>query len=182
MTRWPLLAFCGVLLVFAGLAMWLGNMADDEAPGSARSDMDITYAAAMAASFPDLNGQSQPLGQWQGKLLIINFWATWCAPCVEEMPMMDTIFRKNVSKKLQIVGIAADTVVKAREFQSRTPVSYPLLADPSGAMELSRRLGNRPGLLPHTVILAPDGSVILSKLGAFTEAELAAIVAENLPK
>jgi thiol-disulfide isomerase/thioredoxin len=83
----------------------------------------------MAVSFPDLTGKPQSLGQWQGKLLVINFWAAWCAPCREEMPALNRIHNKYAAKALQIVGIAADSAYKVCQFWKQTVIGYPLLID-----------------------------------------------------
>lgn len=98
------------------------------------------------------------------------------------MPIFDAMQEKYSAKNVQIVGIAADTSAKVREFQKLTPVRYPLLHDPADALEFSKRLGNRLGLLPHTVIFGPDGKQILAKLGPFSRAELESIITENLQK
>jgi thiol-disulfide isomerase/thioredoxin len=184
MSKRPLWALGAVILTLAGVSIWL-DQTFKAAPAPVATNATratISDAAVMATVFPDLEGRPQPLGQWRGKLLVVNFWATWCAPCREEMPIFDKLQVRYGSKKLQIVGIAADTVPKVKEFQKLTPVRYPLLADSATALEFSKRLGNRLGLLPHTVIFGPDGKQILAKLGPFTEAELAAIIVENLPK
>ncbi len=176
-----LIVLGGVLLVFGAVALILDR---EFAPKLAQvgSENGVSTAALMATSFPDLAGKQQALGQWQGKLLILNFWATWCAPCREEMPALNRLHIKYSAKGLQIVGIAADTANKVSQFANEIGISYVLLADLLSATELSRRLGNRFGLLPHTVVFAPDGKLILTKFGAINEAEFEAIILKNLPK
>ena len=176
-----LVILAGVLLVLAGTALIL-----DKYFSQPRSDrglgVGVSQATLMAASFPDLTGKPQSLGQWQGKLLVLNFWATWCAPCREEMPALSRIYGKYSAKGLQIVGIAADSADEVSKFSRETVIGYPLLIDQTGAMEFSKRLGNRIGLLPHTVVIGPDGNQIFSKLGAIREKQFEAIIIENLPK
>lgn len=184
MSKGPLWALAGVILALAGVSIWLDRAFRDK-PSPVSSNVGATtigFPAVIATSFPNLEGRSQSLGQWQGKLLIVNFWATWCVPCREEMPIFDAMQLKYAAKNLQIVGIAADTAAKVSEFQKQTPVRYPLLVGPTDALEFSKRLGNRLGLLPHTVILGADGKQIISKLGPFTQQELESIIVENLPK
>lgn len=177
-----LIVLGGVLLVLGAIALILDR---EFGPTSAQVGSEgggVSTAALMATSFPDLAGRQQSLGQWQGKLLIINFWATWCAPCREEMPTLNRLHLKYSPKGQQIVGIAADTANKVSQFAKEIGISYVLLADLLSATELSRRLGNRFGLLPHTVVFAPDGKRILEKFGAINEIEFEAIILKNLPK
>jgi thiol-disulfide isomerase/thioredoxin len=169
----------GVLLGLAGIALILDKNFSQRTSGL---ESEVSEAALMAVSFPDLTGKPQSLGQWQGKLLVINFWATWCAPCREEMPALNRLHSKYAAKGLQIVGIAADSADKVLNFSKETVIGYPLLIDQAGAMEFSRRLGNRFGLLPHTVVIGADGNQIFSRLGAIREQQFEAIILEYLPK
>jgi thiol-disulfide isomerase/thioredoxin len=142
----------------------------------------VTSGVIYTASFTDLDGKSQSLGQWQKKLLIINFWATWCAPCMEEMPIFAKLQQRFASNGVQFIGIAADSKLNVANFAQKFPVGYPLYPDESGAIDFSKRLGNRLGLLPHTIVVAPGGEVVYTKLGQIVEADFAAILQQNLPK
>jgi thiol-disulfide isomerase/thioredoxin len=183
MPKTPLVIFLTALLIAAGSAIWLAREDPPVKTGAAPTDGEgASYAAVLATSFPDMEGRPQALGQWQGKLLFINFWATWCGPCKEEMPIFDAIFRENALKGVQIVGIAADSSDKVRQFQMQTPVSYPLLPDSNGALAFSRRMGNRLGMLPHTLVFSPKGELLLNKMGQLSKDEMELIVRENSPK
>ncbi len=153
-----------------------------EHSASADASTDATPGVIYAASFTDLDGKSQSLGQWQKKLLVINFWATWCAPCKEEMPIFAKLQQNFVSSGVQFIGIAADSKLNVANFAQRSPVGYPLYPDESGAIAFSKRLGNRLGLLPHTVVVAPGGEVVYAKLGLVVEDDFVAILRQNLPK
>ena len=98
------------------------------------------------------------------------------------MPTLNRIHNKYQAKGLQIVGIAADSVDNVAKFSKETVIGYPLLIDQAGAMEFSKRLGNRFSLLPHTAVIGTDGNQIFSKLGAIEEHGFEAIIIENLPK
>ena len=134
-----------------------------------------------ATKFPDAQGQSQALAQWDRRLLVVNFWATWCGPCKEEMPLLKKLQSEFGDRGLQIVGIAADTQSNVANFGKNIGINYPLLVAETGAIDFSRRLGNRLGLLPHTLVLRPGGEIIFSRLGPVTEAEMAEIFTKNLP-
>jgi thiol-disulfide isomerase/thioredoxin len=149
---------------------------------SAAAKPDVTPGVIYAASFTDVDGKPQSLGQWQKKLLVINFWATWCAPCKEEMPIFAKLQRSMEAKGIQFIGIAADSRANVVNFAQKSPVGYPLYPSESGAIDFSKRLGNRLGLLPHTVVVAPGGDVVYTKLGQILEADFAAILEKNLPK
>ncbi len=140
---------------------------------------DINQATLFATQIPDINGKATTLAKWQGNWLVINFWATWCAPCREEMPMFSQVHEQFSSKKVQFIGISADSIEKVVDFQRKTPVSYPLFPADAQAMEFSKRLGNRIGVLPHTVILNPAGEVVLNKVGLVQKEDLLKIFGEN---
>ena len=129
-------------------------------------------APLLSARFPDLAGRQRRLLDWQGQVLIVNFWATWCAPCREEMPMFVEARRAYAPKGVEFVGIGIDSEVKVQEFARNYGIGYPLLVADSGAIELMRTLGNRAGALPYTVVLDRSGSVVHRQLGALDRAAL----------
>lgn len=179
MNRKPLMfvgaAIAGVLVLF-GAAVVVGRMEQQPSVTNAVSvGSSATAAVIYAASFTDLNGRRQSLGQWSNRLLVINFWATWCAPCVEEIPMLVRMQEKYASSGLKIVGIAADSPLNSAKFAQKLAINYPVLPDESQAIEFSRRVGNRLGLLPFSIILSPAGEIVMTKLGMLTEEELTSL-------
>jgi len=160
------LLIAGVLALGAGVWFGTTRLASD-APKSA--------ATLMALSLPDMSGKETPLAQWKDKLLIVNFWATWCVPCREEMPEFVRIQEELGSKGLQFVGIAVDEVAKVRQFAADIGLNYPALIGGYGAVELSRSLGNRVGALPFTVIVK-DGTIVHTQLGPLTGTRLRSLV------
>lgn len=130
----------------------------------------------LASSLPDLEGRPQPLAQWRGKVIVINFWATWCAPCRDEVPALVRLQRKLGPAGVQIVGIAVDEGQKVRLFVTEFGINYPVLIAELEALGLSHRAGNVTGALPYTVVLDRSGRVLAQHLGGLTEANLAAIV------
>jgi thiol-disulfide isomerase/thioredoxin len=115
--------------------------------------------------------------EWQGKALLCNFWATWCAPCREEIPLLTAAQHQHGAKNLQIVGIAIDNASNVAEFAKSTGIGYPILLADATAIDLLRRLGNKGGGLPYTVALDRHGRIAERKLGAYAEAELSATIA-----
>jgi len=128
-------------------------------------EQTLSSAAFYAASFPDSNGKVQSLDQWRGEILVVNFWATWCPPCREEMPELSKLHEHYQGKGVVVLGIAAEDVAKISEFIKETQVSYPLLAGDMEAMNLGNALGNNKGVLPYTVILDRNGNVAKTFFG-----------------
>jgi thiol-disulfide isomerase/thioredoxin len=133
-------------------------------------------SAVLALVLPDLEGREQALAQWRGKVLVVNFWATWCAPCREEMPHFIEVQQRDGAKGVQFVGIAVDQADKIRDFAREIGLNYPALVGGLGAIELSKALGNELSALPFTVVLDRGGGIVLTQLGPLKAAELDALL------
>ena len=139
-------------------------------------DDDRAAAALLAVELPDPAGKPQRLDQWRGRVLVVNFWATWCVPCREEMPEFIREQSARGSRGLQFVGIAVDQPDKVVRFAEEIGLNYPTLVGGLGAMELSRDLGNRLMALPFTIVLDRNGRVAHTQLGPLKPADLRRIV------
>jgi thiol-disulfide isomerase/thioredoxin len=128
--------------------------------------------ALYATHLPDLAGRTQALDQWRDKVLVLNYWATWCTPCREEMPMFSTLAQRYESRGVQFVGIAADDGDPVRDFARTMPVSYPLLVGGQDAILPTRDLGNVPLAVPFTLVLDRAGKVRAAVLGRVQEKAL----------
>ncbi|HEV3007495.1 MAG TPA: TlpA disulfide reductase family protein [Burkholderiales bacterium] len=134
-------------------------------------------AELLAARFTDLEGQPRRLLEWQGRALLCNFWATWCAPCREEVPLLVAAKQQWLTPRSEIVGIGIDSVDKIRQFAATYKINYPLLVADATAVTLLRTLGNKAGVLPYTVGLDRNGAVAERRLGALKEPELRQVLA-----
>ena len=96
---------------------------------------------------------------------MLNFWATWCPPCREEMPELSELYTEYKNKNVVVLGLAVDELALVKEFSVKTPVSYPLFAAENEGMELGNSLGNDKGVLPYTVIINQNGAVVDTYFG-----------------
>ena len=120
----------------------------------------------------DYEGKPQAFSQWKDKILVINFWATWCAPCREEMPYFSRISENYAAKGVQFVGISTDTPSTVRLFAQQHGVSYPLLIGGPQVIALSTELGNTQSGLPFTLILGRNREALLTRTGRLAAVEL----------
>jgi thiol-disulfide isomerase/thioredoxin len=124
------------------------------------------------SSFPGLDGRPLALASLRGKPLVLNFWATWCAPCIKEMPQFDRFHQAYAARGWQVVGLAIDSDTAVAEFLKRMPVHYPVAVAGMEGAELMLALGNGHGALPFTVGLDAQGRVLGRRLGETHFAEL----------
>ncbi|MBE5529614.1 TlpA family protein disulfide reductase [Laribacter hongkongensis] len=138
----------------------------------------LAQAASLADTrFTDLKGQSRTLTDWRGRVVVVNFWATWCAPCREEMPMLNTYAQKWGPHGVSVVGIALDQAVEVKNFVQMFSITYPvLLGGNQAAMDLMRANGNPVGALPFTLVLDRQGRPVARITGRLTEEQLDAVV------
>ena len=132
--------------------------------------------ALMTAPLTDLSGQPRTIGAWRGKVVVVNFWATWCAPCRDEIPVFIKLQERHGARGLQFIGIAIDQGEKVHAFAREFGINYPILLGGMEVMELSRRAGNRFGALPFTVMIDRSGRLVGAHLGIVKEAKLEALL------
>ena len=182
---WPVLAGAAVLALAAGwgAARFLGGGPDEDparaASGSGSGSGSSPKAVEAPASvlhqlrpdftLPDLDGQPRRADEWDGRVLVVNFWATWCAPCREEIPLLIDLERRRPG--VRVIGIAVDRADAVRPFAEELGIGYPILLDDLQGSTM-RRYGNRFGALPFTVITGRDGVVAYVRLGELEAGEL----------
>jgi thiol-disulfide isomerase/thioredoxin len=127
----------------------------------------------------DANQQTIDLAAWQGRVRVINFWATWCAPCKEEMPAFSRL--QAAFPEARFVGIAVDIADNVQAFSAKYPVSYPLPLGDGGVLALTRELGNPHMSLPFTLVVSEEGRPLARKSGRFAEDDLASLLRQLMP-
>ncbi len=151
--------------VGVGLSYWRHSPKQLAEPAGWVFDLQLQKAA-------QARGELLALADFRGRPLVVNFWATWCPPCVEEMPELSSFFDKYKSKGVQLLGIAVDSPSNVREFLEERAFSYPLVVAGANGSELASRLGSRIDAFPYTVLIAPNGQVVEQKMGRIYEEEL----------
>lgn len=157
-------ALLTVGLLALGAGGWLGWARLQPAS----TNIDALWATVL----PDLSGKRASLAAFKGKPLIVNFWATWCGPCKEEMPDFQKLAASELGSSIQIVGIGIDNTDNMRAFSDKLGISYTLLDGGPGGLDLLTALGNQVGGLPYTLIVDATGRVIVKRLGRISYEEL----------
>jgi thiol-disulfide isomerase/thioredoxin len=166
----PVVAIAFAVLALAGIG---GYRALSEA--SRGGPLETAGEAIWQASLPDLAGAAQPLRQWRGKVLVVNFWAPWCPPCRAEIPDFVRLQHDYGGRGVQFVGIALDREDRVRDFVAAVGVDYPILLG-SAVPDLGRAAGNRNGGLPYTLVLDRRGRIAASLSGGIERSRLEAVI------
>lgn len=157
-------------LAAAGAGMLAGHWFKPQRGGAAYTEVGrqrVDFAR------PDLAGSLRHISEWDGKLVVLNFWASWCAPCRSEMPLLSTLAERESARGLAVIGVAVDEVEATRGFLVDHPVKYPILVDPPArARDLSSTYGNVRRVLPYTVLIGRDGRILAQQFGEFDANEL----------
>lgn len=153
-----------VLAAAAGVFAYRA-ISDDRSAAEAATEL-------MRLRLTDISRKEQSLDRWRGRVLVVNFWATWCEPCRKEIPTLLRMQAKYASNGMQTVGIFVDSVDKVQQFAAEYKIGYPLIMGNMAVIDLTRRLGNKAGGLPYTLVLDRSGKVVKTHLGGISEAEL----------
>ena len=169
-----------VAIVGAALGLLVGQQFDKPAErplppgvtvlkiGQVRPDLELA----------DVAGKPRRLSEWAGKVVLLNFWATWCGPCRDEMPLLD---RSRSNHGVEVVGIAVDDPDAVKDYLKENPVGYPiLLARDDGSPELI--FGDTRSVLPYSVLIGKDGKLLAQRAGSFSADVLTAWLSNNLPQ
>ena len=169
-SRWSLAIAIGLITLIAGIGLGILRLKPSNVVDSASWVFEL--------SFPDARGAPVSLASVRGRLTVVNFWATWCPPCIEEMPELSRFHEEFSSKNIKVIGLAVDSPSNVREFLSSRNFSYPLLVTGGSSSELAKKLGNSVEALPYTVMIDEKGNVIKQKVGKLNEKDLKSWISE----
>ncbi|NIR32530.1 MAG: TlpA family protein disulfide reductase [Gammaproteobacteria bacterium] len=186
-SRYTLLG-AALVLVLGGAAAAAGYLLREHlqgpppAPPQAATTMGLPELPRPRPQFVlrDRHGELRSVTEWDGRLLLLNFWATWCPPCREEIPMLMEVHDEYAEQGVQLVGVAIDERKNVLDFVTEMGMDYPVLIGQLPAIEVSKAYGNRVGSLPFTVLVNREGQIVYQKLGELTRAEAETAIREAL--
>ena len=171
-------------LAFAAIGAIVGTVVSgwekwrDSNDTASEEQTGIHYQYLPDFSLPNLDGSPWRAVEWRNKVLVLNFWATWCPPCREEMPAFARLQEEFADQGVQFVAIAIDDREPVVDFIDTYGIEFPVLLGDTKAIELARRLGNHFGTLPYTVVARPGGEIVLRRPGEMDRAELLPLLQE----
>ena len=180
MTNFRIGVLIVVVALLAGTAGYITRIARDPAPGVATASAQVQSKPLTHWAFEDLNGESQHLSNWSGKFLVINFWATWCPPCLKEIPSFVRLQQAYQNQGIQFIGIALDRVDAVTTYAEKAGINYPVLIGGDNVAEFMRDLGNKIGALPFTAVIDRSGNIVKSHQGEWHEAPAEEFLRANL--
>lgn len=163
-------------VLVAGIAMVAGIWLAQQQ----RKPSVLGPASMIPFTLPDTKGVSQKIEQWQGKVVLLNFWATWCPPCREEIPAFVEVQEQFGAKGFQIIGVAIDNKDDVTDFMDTFFINYPVLLGDDKTLNLMSQYGNRIGSLPYSVIMDRQGKIVARKIGAYTKKNLVKLIKPHL--
>jgi thiol-disulfide isomerase/thioredoxin len=173
------LALAAVALGGGAWWSWRPQLHPALRPAAATAAADPAVQRFFALNLDDADGRHRPLSEWRGKLLVVNFWATWCTPCVEEMPLLQRVADQYSARNVAVIGIGVDDADKVREFRGKLSIRFPLLVAGFDGMDLARQLGDPEPVLPYTALVSPSGRVVEQQSGRLKDSELRGWLVEH---
>lgn len=163
-----------LLLVSAALALMGGFWLAHQIRSQPEAANTAAYGGGEMINFtlPDLDDRQRSLNEWRGKVIVLNFWGTWCPPCREEIPLLVDIQKRLGVKGLQVIGVAIDDKAAVLRYRKASGINYPLLMGGETGLDLIAQYGNRLGSLPFSVVIDRKGAIVARKLGAYVGNEL----------
>ncbi|MES2977636.1 MAG: TlpA disulfide reductase family protein [Pseudomonadota bacterium] len=166
--RSVVMAGAGLAAALAGVGVaWVSGHGSASAPPSPGGDGNFWQL-----EFDTPDGQKLPTQQFRGRPLLVNFWATWCPPCIEELPLLDRFHQEKKALGWQVLGLAVDQVPAVRRWLEAKPLSFPVAMAGATGTSLSRALGNLTGGLPFSAVFGAQGQLLHRKSGQVSESDL----------
>lgn len=162
-----ILVWGGLALMFVALGVFVGMQRWQPSAPDSQAGQQL-----FSQDFPTLYGERQPMSIYRGKPLVVNFWATWCSPCVEEMPELEELQHELKDQHKQIIGLGVDSAEKMKDFAESHRITYPLYVVGVPGIEISRLFGNKAGGLPFTVLIDAQGTTRKTYIGRLDMQEL----------
>jgi thiol-disulfide isomerase/thioredoxin len=161
-----------LIIIAAIVALTLGITARHLFPSS-----ENTAPSTLSGfNLPDLSGQQHNISEWQGKVLVINFWATWCSPCRKEIPDFIALQEQYAAKGLQFIGIAIEDKEPVAKYAAESKINYPVLLGGDNGITLAQQLGNNVGAVPFTLIVDRQGQIVHRHPGELSKEQLMEII------
>jgi len=155
-----------VALLAGGVWLWHWRQGGDEVTG-------VAGEAVLSRAMTGLDGEPVTLRDWSGKTRLVNFWATWCAPCRVEMPWFQEAYERFGERGFAVIGVALDDAAAVRQFADKLGITYPLpVVDADTGSRMMRDFANPAGVVPHSILLSPDGRILAQHIGPFEQAQL----------
>ena len=140
------------------------------------TDKSVIGEVRPAFELKDIEGKLRNINEWNGKVLLVNFWATWCSPCKKEIPVFMELQEQYATKGFQVIGLAVDNETAVKDYATTISINYPVMAAEIAAMEISQRYGNQINVIPYTVFVARDGKIVLTRPGEISKKEAEEII------
>ena len=168
------------LILLALVAIAAGLWAAQSLLSPAAGPPAVAQTKVLDFSLPDMKGKMHKLSDWRNKVVVLNFWATWCPPCRQEIPEFIQLQNKYGQSGVQVIGVAVDNLDDVKQFYQETGMNYPVLIGEQDAFNLMAEFGETTGSLPYSVILNTDGQIVAHKLGALDLPRMEALIKPHL--
>lgn len=160
-------------LAGVGVAWWTSRSRTEPANAGGDGSIDAASEAFWRLSFDAPDGKALAMNNLRGRPLLLNFWATWCPPCIEELPLLDRFYQENKGRGWQVLGLAVDQPSAVSKWLQAKPLNFPVGMAGFGGTELSKSLGNLAGSLPFSAVFSATGALLQRKTGKLTPEDLA---------
>lgn len=159
------------LAIVVGIGIWF-TIDSKPTPSAGVMHTGMIPAELPGFTLKDTDGVARNSSEWKGKILIVNFWATWCPPCLEEIPALIDFQEQNSSKGVQVIGVAVDNLEQVKDFIDTFGINYPVMVGSDDAIALSQKMGNRISALPYTAIFDKQGKTIHVQQGKISKEDM----------